>query len=154
MPGSQRSFLFLKKGSFYAFLSPAPPLPIPINPCHQVVIYIRVPIVVSAFSKGALLKLVSHFHDDGLFQSFHNLLFGLGELNVILSQSKVRLWSLITCFKLELAIASPEECFWIESYKLFYDSNVVCLTFVPHALLTCCGAIGSNCYNIIRLSLL
>lgn len=44
-----------------------------------------------SFSQGAPFTLVSHFYDDGLFQSFHNLLFGLVGPNVMLSQSRVRL---------------------------------------------------------------
>ena len=68
--------------------------------------------VVSAFPKGTPLKLLSHFYDDGLFQSFHNLLFGLVGPDVILSQPRVRLWSLITCLKHGVStISSPEECF-------------------------------------------
>lgn len=67
-----RSFPFLKKTSSYSFLSPAPLLPIPINPVCQVLIYIMVHMVMSAFPKGTVLRLVSHFYDDDLFQTFHN----------------------------------------------------------------------------------
>lgn len=40
--------------------------------------YIMVHTVVSAFPKGTPLKLLSHFYDDGLFQSFHNLVWSCG----------------------------------------------------------------------------
>lgn len=107
--------------------------------------YIMVHTMVSAFPKGAPLKLVSHLYDDGLFQSFRSLLFGLVEPNVTLSQSRVRLRSLIMCLRVGVStVSSPEVCFWIASCKLFSDSNAVCLRLVPQSLLTYYGAIKSN----------
>ena len=74
--------------------------------------YIMVHTMVSTFPKGAPLKLVSHFCVDGLFQSFHNLSFGLVEPNVTRSQSRVRLRSLITCLRVGVStVSSPEGCF-------------------------------------------
>lgn len=87
-----------------SFLNPESPLPIPINPVYQVVIYIMAHVVLSASPSGPLLRPVSNSYDDDLF---HNLLFGLVGPNVTLSQSRFRLWSLITCVQLEFAFSSP-----------------------------------------------
>ena len=107
--------------------------------------YIMVHTVVSTFPKGAPLKLVSHFCDAGLFQSFRSLLFGLVEPDVTLSQSRGRLQSSITCLRVGIStVSSLEGCFWIESCKLFPDSNALCLRLVPQSLLTYYGARKSN----------
>lgn len=148
MPGSQRNFIFLKKKGlftlFQALHSHSQPHPRQYLPSGH---YVMVHTVVSTFPKGAPLKLVSHFYDDGLFQSFHNLSFGLVEPNVTLSQSRGRLQSLITCLRVGVStVSSPEGCFRIESCKLFSDSNTLCLRLVPQSLLTYNGARKSNYY--------
>lgn len=100
-----------------------------------------------AFPKGALLRLLSHCCDDGLFQSFHNLLFGLVGLNATVSQSRVR-GSLLTCLKLELSVST---------WGVFLDwilGTVLGYAFAPQSLLTFYRTINSNYYTIIRLSVL
>lgn len=94
-----------RKGLCTLFRTLNPPLPIPINPVYQVVIYIMAHVVPSASPSGPLLRPVSHSYDGDLF---HNLLFGLVGPNVTLSQSRFRLWSLINNVSpLEFAFSSP-----------------------------------------------
>lgn len=86
------------------------------------------------------------------FRPFTIPLFCLVGPNVTLTQSSFRSWSLMS--------HTADSIFFTRGNVSgsnpinLYDSNVVCLTFVPQSLLTFYGAINSNYYNIIRLSVL
>lgn len=149
MPASQRRFLFLKKG-LLLFSEPCCPTLHPHKSSLPRAIYVIVAVVVSVFPKHALLKQVTHFYDDGLFQNLsQSLVWSCGTTcavtikgQMIVSDNMYQLeWTVVNCSWQFLHLRSVSE---LNPVNCSNDSNVVCLTFVPPSLLTYDGAINSK----------